>query len=312
MHMPSEVVGPVMSAAGFAAAAAAVGYCGHRLRQAERPRLVPLLAVLSAFVFAAQMVNFPVGPSSGHLGGGVLLATLLGPEAAVLGMAAVLTIQCFLFADGGLLALGLNIFNMGVVPAVVFAGVNRLLPGGAARRIGSAAVAAWLAVVAGAFLVPFEVSYSKVNMPFWTFLSFMLFVHALIGIGEAAITAGAASVLLKARLGAFGAEEAAPGPLPVVAGVLLVAVFVAAVLSNFASSLPDGLEASLAQAPEAVAGAPAAKTAAPLPDYVVPGVEDERVSTGLAGFIGTLVTFAATLAVFKALAARRKREPHVL
>ena len=321
MHMPNEVVGPVTAGAGFVVSAAAVGYSAYVLREKASGKTVPLLSVLSAFVFAAQMVNFPVGPSSGHLGGGVLLAALLGPEAAILGMAAVLIIQCLLFADGGLLALGLNIFNMGVVPALVYAGVFRTVgsailqkPG---RRVLIAAASAYVAVLIGALLVPFEVSYSKVVMPFGTFLGLMIGIHALIGIGEAAITAAVTGVLVKARPEAFAAERPAIGLLPLGAGVLVAALLVGAVVSNFASALPDGLEASLEKAQAAAEGTvepeEAAEEEAPLPtavlpDYTVPGVGNEYVSTGLAGFIGTLVTFAIAFGAFKVVAGRRRPE----
>lgn len=320
MHMPNEVVGPVMAGAGFAASAAAVGYSAYRLRKTESRKTVPLLSVLSAFIFAAQMVNFPVGPSSGHLGGGVLLAALLGPEAAILGMAAVLIIQCLLFADGGLLALGLNIFNMGVMPALVYSAASRTIGGNAldkpTRRVLSAAAAAYAAVLAGALLVPFEVSYAKVNMPFGTFLGLMLGIHALIGIGEAAVTAVVVGALVKARPEAFAAERPSVGLLPLGAGILVAALFVGAVVSNFASALPDGLEASLEKAqetteeevgqPEGTTEEDASPPTAILPDYTVPGVGNEYVSTGLAGFIGTLVTFAIAFGAFKAIAARKR------
>jgi len=120
-----------------------------------------------------------------------LIAALLGPEAAIVSLASVLTVQCLVFADGGLLALGINVFNMGIVPAVLFAVVLKVLGGVVdekRRRITAAVITSYIAIVAGAALVPFEISYAKVSIPFEAFLGWMIGIHALIGIGEVVIT----------------------------------------------------------------------------------------------------------------------------
>jgi len=117
MHMANELLTPGVAAGFGAASAAGIAYSSWRVRRELDDSKVPLMGVMGAFVFAAQMVNFQILPgSSGHLGGGVLLAILLGPSAATLVMAAILIVQCLVFNDGGLLALGANIFNMGIVP----------------------------------------------------------------------------------------------------------------------------------------------------------------------------------------------------
>ena len=275
-----------------------------------------MLAVMSAFVFAAQMVNFPVGVSSGHLGGGTLIAAVLGPSAAIVGLAAVLTVQCLVFADGGLLALGMNIFNMGIVPALLFVIVLKALGGVAdekRRRLVAAAITAYLAILIGAALVPFEISYAKVNIPFGAFLGWMIGVHALIGIGEVAITTAAVAILFKAR------PELVPSDvqdrmrvLPAAAGVLAVALFVGAVISNFASAVPDGLEVSIAKT-EVSSGEPVAQAEEPghlptavMPDYTTPGVTNSFLSNGIAGFVGTVVTFMIAFVVVKFATAGRR------
>ena len=309
MHLASEIVGPMMATAGYVVSGGAVAYSAYRLRRYGSAKTVPMLSVMSAFVFAAQMVNFPVGVSSGHLGGGALVAVLLGPEAAIVSLAAVLTVQCLVFADGGLLALGVNVFNMGIVPAVTFAVVLRALGGVAderRRRIAAAAVTSYLAVVAGAALVPFEISYSKVNIPFGAFLGWMIGVHALIGIGEVVITTAAAAVLFRARPElASSLAHSNMKVLPVAAGILAVALFTGAIVSNFASTAPDGLEVSLAKS-AASAEKPAADgdgqerlPTSVMADYATPGIANNFLSSGIAGFTGTLVTFLLAFVVVR-------------
>jgi cobalt/nickel transport system permease protein len=282
-----------------------------------------MLAVMSAFVFAAQMVNFPVGVSSGHLGGGTLIAAVLGPSAAIVGLAAVLTVQCLVFADGGLLALGMNIFNMGIVPALLFVIVLKalgrvarwlVLPPSLAdekrRRLVAAAVTAYLAILLGAALVPFEISYAKVNIPFGAFLGWMMGAHALIGIGEAAITTAAVAILFKARpeLVTSGVQDRMK-VLPVAAGILAVALFTGAVVSNFASTVPDGLEVSIAKTevsadePVALAEQPERMPTTVMPDYATPGVTNSFLSNGIAGFAGTLVAFAVAFIIVRLIKA---------
>jgi cobalt/nickel transport system permease protein len=182
--------------AGFVATAAA------RARRVLSDRAVPLMAVLAAFVFAAQMLNFPVaGGTSGHFGGGALVAILLGPWAGVLVMTLVLVIQALAFGDGGILALGANVFNMGVVATFVGYGVYRLIYGAArsdAARFVGAFVGAWLAVVASASACAAELAISG-TAPFAVVFPAMAGVHALIGLGEGLITALALGAIRAAR-----------------------------------------------------------------------------------------------------------------
>lgn len=166
-------------------------------------RAVPLMGVTAAFIFAAQMVNFPVaGGTSGHLLGGVLAAILLGPWVGTLVMASVVAVQALVFQDGGLLVLGANIFNMGIVGTLggyaIYAAVCRLLGGEARGRLAAGAIAAWSAVMLGALAMTLELAISGTS-PLEVALPAMLGVHAIIGIGEALITVGALALIRAVR-----------------------------------------------------------------------------------------------------------------
>jgi cobalt/nickel transport system permease protein len=163
---------------------------------------VPLMGVAAAFIFAAQMVNFPIASgTSGHLGGGVLAALLLGPWAGTLVMTAVLVLQALLFQDGGITALGANVLNMGVLGCmlgfVVYRLLRRMLPGTRGALL-AAFLTAWLAVVLGASLAAAELALSG-TIPLRLVLPTMAGIHALIGVGEGLITAAALAFLLRVR-----------------------------------------------------------------------------------------------------------------
>ena len=184
----------------------AIAVVGYALRVADRDldeARVPLLGVLAAFVFAAQMLNFPVaGGTSGHFLGATLAAVLLGPWLACLVMAVVITVQAFAFADGGISALGANIVNMGVLGAL-FAGFAvaagmRVLPQTRTAYLGLVAIVSWAAVMLGATATSIELAVSN-TVPLATALPAMLGVHTLIGVGEAAITVVAVSAVLSTR-----------------------------------------------------------------------------------------------------------------
>jgi cobalt/nickel transport system permease protein len=184
----------------------------RRTNGALDERAVPLMGVMAAFIFAAQMFNFPVaGGTSGHLLGGVLAAILLGPWAGTLVMACVVAVQGLLFQDGGLVVMGANIFNMGIVGTLGGYYLYRLLAGalgGEARaRIPAAAIAAWLAVEGGALAISLQLIVSG-TVPAETTLPVMLGVHALIGIGEALITVGALAFIGTARRDLFDLRDA--------------------------------------------------------------------------------------------------------
>ena len=189
MHMSDALLAPTVGLVMWAVSGVALARASSRLQASGDDRLVPLMGMLGAFVFAAQMINFaiPGTGSSGHLGGGVLLAMLLGPHAALVVIASVLTVQALFFADGGLLALGANIFNIGVLPALVaWPLVGRPLAGSSPspRRMGLATVlAAIVALQLGAAAVVVQTVASGISsLPADLFALMMLPIHAAIGV----------------------------------------------------------------------------------------------------------------------------------
>ncbi len=231
-------------------------YCARKLKQTLRDNLVPMMGVLGAFIFAAQMLNFsiPGTGSSGHLGGGLILTILLGPHAAFIVMASVLTVQAFFFADGGLLALGCNIFNLGFFPAfVAYPLLYRPFAKGefaTARAAAAAIVAAAVSLELGAFFVVLQTKLSGISeLPFGSFMLLMLPIHLAIGVVEGLATAAVVSFVVRARPEALPAAcESARTPKnlrPLWVGFLLAAAILGGVASWFASSHPDGLEWSM-------------------------------------------------------------------
>ena len=203
MHIPDGFLDNDVAAVTGVISVAAVGYGLRRANEELDERRIPLLGVTAAFVFAAQMLNFPVaGGTSGHFLGAGLAAILLGPWMACVVMAVVLTTQAFVFADGGITALGANVLNMGVIGALVVGGlmvvVCRRDPRNRTLLLGTTAVGTWLAVMAGAAATSLELAISG-TVPLGTVLPAMLGVHAVIAIGEAAITVVAVSAILATR-----------------------------------------------------------------------------------------------------------------
>ncbi len=332
MHMADALLSPAVGGAMWLASAAALAVCARRLRECADDALVPLMGVLGAFVFAAQMVNFaiPGTGSSGHLGGGLLLAVLLGPHAALIVIASVLTVQALFFADGGLLALGANIFNLGVLPCfVAYPLVYRWLAGTAAsrRRIGWAAVAAALfGLQLGALGVVLQTVASGIaSLPLQTFLWLMLPIHAPIGLVEGVATAAILGFIRQAQpelLAPVPPRQAPARPAKRLLVALAVAAGVtAAGLSALASAAPDGLEWAIEKTAGA-AGLQAPATGLPgwlaalqertawLAEYQLPahaagaGVPGEA-GTALAGLVGGTVTL---LLVAGAVALLRRRQ----
>jgi cobalt/nickel transport system permease protein len=202
MHIPDGFLSPPVWASGWAAAAAFLSWSVNKTRQLLQEKMVPLMGVMCAFIFAAQMLNFPImGGTSGHLLGGVLAAVLLGPWAASLVLACVLVIQCLVFQDGGLFALGANVFNMAVIGTLggygIFRIIFRLAP--SSRGFAAAvAVAAWFSVVLASASCAIELALSGTAL-FGSVFTAMVGVHALIGLGEALITMLVVEFVVKAR-----------------------------------------------------------------------------------------------------------------
>jgi len=281
------------------------------------------MGVLGAFVFAAQMVNFaiPGTGSSGHLGGGLLLTVLLGPQAAVLVMGSVLLMQSLFFADGGLLAFGCNLFNLGILPAfVAYPLVYRPL----ARRgwFGSAAVAgAMVALQFGSLGVVLETMFSGLaGLPFKPFLSSMLAIHLPIGLVEGIVTAALLRFVGKARPALLETRAEAPGR-GLLAVFLGLAMLAGAMLSWAASDRPDGLEWSVVRTSKAVESAVPEtgvrrlfhrlqQRTSVLTGYAFPGKGEgasKRAGTSLSGLLGGAMTLGLITCTGWLVARRRKK-----
>jgi cobalt/nickel transport system permease protein len=203
LHIPDGFLSGGVAAVCAVLAIAAVAYGLHVANVELDEARVPLLGVLAAFIFAVQMLNFPiVGGTSGHLLGATLAAVLLRPWLACLVLAVVLVVQAFAFADGGITALGANVLNMGVLGALLagylVVAAQKVLPHTRLAFLGTVGVVSWLAVMVGAVATCVELAASD-TVPLGTSLPAMLGVHALIGIGEAVITVAAVSAVLAAR-----------------------------------------------------------------------------------------------------------------
>lgn len=203
MHIPDGFLTVNTWAPLWVFSAGGLGLCLKKTQKTLKDKMVPLMGIMSAFIFAAQMLNFPViGGTSGHLLGGVLAAVLLGPYAAAVSLSCVLIVQCLIFQDGGLTALGANIFNMALAGTIAGYAVYRVIRGilGGKERgilIGSA-IAGWFSVVLAAGLCAVELGFSGTS-PLTIALPAMAGVHALIGAGEAAITVLIVGFVLKVR-----------------------------------------------------------------------------------------------------------------
>ncbi|NUK09639.1 PDGLE domain-containing protein [Streptomyces lunaelactis] len=347
MHVPDGFINaPVSVAAGVAAAGAvAVSLRGARrelggsaVALAGAERTAPLAGLVAAFIFAVQMLNFPVFAvgASGHLLGGALAAILVGPFTGVLCIAVVLLMQGLLFADGGLTALGVNITVMGVVTVVVayalFRGLVKVLPRGRRSITVASFVAAVVSVpaAAGAFTLIYAIG-GTTDVPVGKVLTAMVGVHVLIGIGEAVITmltvgavvavrpdlvhgARGLSTPLKLRIGGELVDaEPAAAPAPVAARSprklwltgLVTALVLAGFVSFYASASPDGLEKVAADQGIDKNTEEHAAAGSPLADYGVKNVSDPRISGGLAGVIGVGATVVVGSGIFWVVRRRR-------
>lgn len=260
MHMADALISPAVGGTMWLATAGLAAYSAKKVKKGLDENKVPLMGVLGAFIFAAQMINFtiPGTGSSGHLGGAMILAILLGPHAAFLTIASVLTIQALFFADGGLLALGCNVFNLGFFPCFfAYPFIYKQIVGERPKQkrlFLGAIMASMIGLQLGAFGVVLEtISSGIAELPFLTFVLLMQPIHLVIGIVEGLVTAAVIWFIWKERPEIIQ-KAALSQPLgnltikPVLISVLVAALLIGGMLSWFASSDPDGLEWSLAKA----------------------------------------------------------------
>ncbi|MDR1210304.1 MAG: energy-coupling factor ABC transporter permease [Clostridiales bacterium] len=293
MHLGDALISPAVGGVMIAAGAGAVLLAAWKTTKRDETPVssAAVMGVMGAFVFAAQMLNFaiPGTGSSGHVTGAVLLAALLGPYAAVVTLSIILAIQCLMFADGGLLAIGCNIFNMAVLPCLA---AFPLMSAKASDSPGKAAARTILACAAGAEMGALAVTVETyasgiVDAPFWLFLSLMMGIHLAIGAAEGAITAAVLAFIRGRRpclIWSEGSGKAA-WPKKLAALGLVAALVMGGLLSPFASGDPDGLEWSFDRA--GISAEESGGVPAPMPDYGVSGL-DPALGAGLSGIAGTL------------------------
>ncbi|MFJ6073902.1 energy-coupling factor ABC transporter permease [Streptomyces sp. NPDC093065] len=340
MHVPDGFINAPTSAVTGVVAAGAIAVSLRGARRELDERTAPLAGLVAAFIFAVQMLNFPVAAgTSGHLLGGALAAILVGPCTGVLCVSVVLLMQGILFADGGLTALGVNITDMAIVTTVVayalFRGLVKVLPR-TRRSVTVASFVAALVSVPAAALV-FTLLYwigGTTDVAIGKVATAMIGVHVLIGIGEAVITALTVGAVIAVRpdlvYGARGLQqrlklrvngelvdapdaEPVPAPAPVAARShrkvwitgLVASLVLAGFVSFYASANPDGLEKVASDKGIDEKAKEHANADSPLADYGVRDITDARVSGGLAGVIGVGVTVVAGSAVFWAVRRRR-------
>jgi cobalt/nickel transport system permease protein len=300
MHIPDGFLDAKTLTASAVFAAAGVSAALGRARHDLPASRVPLLGMTAAFIFAAQMVNFPVlGGTSGHLIGSVLAAILLGPSGAIVALTAVLFVQAFLFADGGLLALGANVLNMAVVAPLSGYAVYWLLArwlGGRKGQLFAAGFAAWISVVVAATMCSGELAWSGA-VPWRTVFPAMAGMHAVIGVGEGLITMLVLAAIMRAKPELIGGDKppAVSKVAVVMYGLLLVAV-VTLFIAPFASPWPDGLERVAATFGFSSRALGASGYASPFTAYAIPGINSPVLATGLAGLLGALVVAAVVFA----------------
>jgi len=341
MHMADALISPAVGGTFWIISGGLIAYSARKVKESLRNNMIPMMGVLGAFIFAAQMINFtiPGTGSSGHLGGGLILSALLGPYAALLVISSVLTVQALFFADGGLLALGCNIFNLGFFPAfIAYPLIYRTLSGGTftGMKAWSAALAGSVAgLLLGAFSVVGQTMASGItDIPIATFTALMIPIHLAIGVIEGLATAVVVSFVAKARPEALPSNVSTQANFgPVIIGLSVATIVVGMALSWFASAHPDGLEWSIGKATGSEelakheAGihqrlADVQEKTSFLPDYsfkttdVSASTEEETADTwptvsagtSVSGLVGGLITLAIVMVIGLTLRPRRQAD----
>lgn len=321
MHAPDGFLNAGTAVATGAVSAGTIGASLRQMRTSLHDKQVPLAGLAAAFIFAAQMFNFPVAAgTTGHLLGGALAAVLLGPTTGAVVVTVVVIVQAFGFADGGLTALGYNVLNMAIVTAFggygLFRLLRRVLPSNATSVVVATGLAAGLSVPLSAMAFSIEWLFgATVPVPFDTVFGAMVGVHLLIGIGEGLISALAVGAVLAARPDlVYGARDLTRaqvvdrprvGMRGFVIAVGLVALVFATVVSQFAAPDPDGLERVAADQGFSESGQEHALAAVPFADYATQGLRNEPLSLAVAGGIGVVVALLVGTGIVFAVRDRR-------
>lgn len=319
MHMADALVSPAVAGTAGAAAAALIAVAAAKVKKIRRDDIVPLMGVMGAFVFAAQMINFtiPGTGSSGHIIGGILLAAVVGPWAGFITLCSVLIIQCLVFADGGLMALGCNILNMAAASCLIgYPLVFRPIAGRSTKpvRLMAASVAASVAALEiGALAVTFETEISGVTaLPTQTFLTFMLPIHLAIGAVEGLATGAVLAFIARYRpetlyrpamqpdtSDTIGTPATRRGARKVIWGFIAAALLLAGGFTWLASAYPDGLEWSVEKTSGLTDLPSAMAPTALMPDY----------NSTFAGIIGAVIVMIMLWAVTTILLRRHRPRP---
>jgi cobalt/nickel transport system permease protein len=309
LHIPDGFLSNPISLVCWVGTIVLLGVAVRRTQHELGERQVPLMGIMAAFIFAAQMINFPVaGGTSGHMLGGALAAIVLGPWAAMLVMASVIGVQALIFQDGGLVVMGANILNMGLLTALIGYGLYRGVVGRPRSvRLAVAGVAAWLSVMAGALATALQLGFSGTS-PFAIVLPTMLSVHVVIGIGEALITVAALGFIMQTRPDLLDERATLKqgGRGWVMAGVAIALSVV--LFSPLASGDPDGLERVAGDLNFLDRGQDAPYTI--IPDYTIPFLGETGISTIVAGAVGVLIVAALAFGIARAVR-RRPAEKQV-
>lgn len=324
MHAPD---GFLDAGTALVTAVLSVALVALALRQSSaqlKEKAIPLAGITAAFVFAAQMFNFPVAAgTTGHLIGAALAAILLGPSVGVIVLTIVVVVQGLAFADGGLTALGYNVLNMAVIPAyggyAVYRLFRRILPNTTGGVVGASGTAAWASVAMSS--IAFSIQWlfgATAPVAFDDVFVAMVGVHAVIGVGEMVISALAVAAVLASRPDlVYGASDLGRADLAdtkvqirtFVFGGLMVALVFAAVVSQFAVDAPDGLERVAEDTGFAAVASDHLLADSIFADYATAGISNETFSLALAGVVGTIVTLVVASGILIAVRERRPRPP---
>lgn len=323
MHAPDGFLNPGTAVMTGVISVIVMGLALRQSREQLKDKAIPLAGITAAFVFAAQMFNFPVAAgTTGHLLGGALAAILLGPSVGAIVVTIVVVVQALAFADGGLTALGYNVLNMAIIPAyggyAVFRIFRRMFPQTSGGVIGATGLAAWASVVMSA--VAFSIQWlfgATAPVSFDDVFVAMVGVHALIGVGEGIISALAMGAVLTSRpdlvYGASDLEQAQlddtkVGARTFVLGGFLVALVFAAVVSQFAVDSPDGLESVAEETGFIESAEDHALADSIFADYATAGISNESLSLAIAGIVGTVITLLVVAGIFLGVRETRRRD----
>lgn len=298
MHIPDGFLSLPISAVAWLLTIVGLYLAIGKAQKDIDERLIPLAGIIAAFIFAAQMINFPVaGGTSGHAIGATLAAIVLGPWLGILAMTAVVVTQAIIYQDGGLLVMGANILVMGLVPAFVGYGLYQLGSGRSrTAQLVIAGIAAWLSVVVASFIVALLLGFSGTS-PFSVVIPAMLGIHVLIGLGEALITVAALNFVMQTRPQTLKQSAALGGRGWVVVGLAIPLIVV--LFAPLASAFPDGLEWVAGEKGFLATAQEAPYTL--LPDYTIPFLGETSISTIVAGAVGVLIVAAIMTAAARSL-----------